>query len=628
MTNRPLPLAAFIILAVAGATAWAYWPALTGPFLFDDFSNLNALAAFNDGFSPAAWREFFLHGMAGPSGRPLSLLSFLIDDWGWPSSPWSFKYTNLCLHILNGLLLFAVAWRLVLRLYPDRAHGWFPALVLAAFWLLNPYQVSSVMYVVQRMAMLAATAVLAGLWIYLIGRQWLEQGKSASGYALVLLGYVVGAGIGVLFKENAALFVLLVGVVELCCFQSRQRRPFLLRAILILPAAAFIAGMALQWPGWAESYGGFRDFSLGERLLTQARALGYYLWRYLIPGVSYVGVFGDGFPKSTGLLSPPSTLIWLVVHGALIAAALILRRHHPLFTLGILFFYVGHLMESTVVPLELFFEHRNYLPSALLLAPILGCSLNRKVAAGALALLVVLALLLRLQAGFWGDEHRLKVVLAVENPASERAIISLAQYVQRTQGDAVALEVLEHFPGKPGIELAVNRMSLRCELGVDDEAAVAELLDSPTKYRAKGPTITTAASRLSTLVTSGKCATLGLADLDTFLDNYLEAFPRDGQGRQAYLIGRAYLEHERNNYEGFRDSVVAALREWPNRELTLGACGQLGALGHGDDACACLAEFGHVFEGNRNTDRSVLRTALGYGRELKERFRDMYGMCE
>lgn len=626
MTNRTLPLAAVALLAVVAATAWACWPALTGPFLFDDFSNLNALAAFNDGFSPAAWREFFLHGMAGPSGRPLSLLSFLIDDWGWPSSPWSFKYTNLCLHILNGLLLFAVAWRLVLRLYPDRAHGWFPALVLAAFWLLNPYQVSSVMYVVQRMAMLAATAVLAGLWIYLIGRQWLEQGRRGAGYALILCAYGVGAGVGVLFKENAALFVLLVAVVELCCFRSA--RPFLLRMILILPAGLFVLGLALQWPSMAEQYAGFRDFSLGERLLTQARAVGYYLWRYLVPGVSYVGVFGDGFAKSTTLLSPPSTLVWLIAHAALLVAAVTLRGRWPLFTLAVGFFYVGHVMESSVVPLELFFEHRNYLPSALLLAPLLGLATDRRVVAVALAVLAVFVLLLRLQAGFWGDEHRLKVVLAVENPASERAIISLAQYVLRTQGDAVALEVLEHYPGQPGIELAVNRMALRCRLGIDDESAVAELLASPAKYRAKGSTVTEAVGRLSRLVASGTCVTLELVDLERFLDNYLQAFPRDGQGRQAYHTGLAYIAHEYGNYEGFRDSLLAALREWPNRELTLGACGQLGALGHGDDACACLAEFGHAFEGNRNTDRSVLRTALGYGQGLRDRFRDMYRMCE
>ncbi|MCI5188943.1 MAG: tetratricopeptide repeat protein, partial [Candidatus Electrothrix sp. AS4_5] len=45
-------------------------------------------------------------------------------------------------------------------------------------------------------------------------------------------------------------------------------------------------------------------------------------------------------------------------------------RKHPFFTFPILFFFLNHLVESTIFPLELVFEHRNYLPSLFLFLPV------------------------------------------------------------------------------------------------------------------------------------------------------------------------------------------------------------------------------------------------------------------
>jgi tetratricopeptide (TPR) repeat protein len=45
-------------------------------------------------------------------------------------------------------------------------------------------------------------------------------------------------------------------------------------------------------------------------------------------------------------------------------------RKNPLFSFAILFFFLNHAVESTVIHLELIFEHRNYLPSLFLFLPI------------------------------------------------------------------------------------------------------------------------------------------------------------------------------------------------------------------------------------------------------------------
>ena len=93
------------LLLIAGL---CYLPGLNGGFLFDDFVNLDALGKRGPiDNAPAFWR-YITSGTADPTGRPLALLSFLIDARDWPADPAPFLRTNLLLHLLNGVLLFAL----------------------------------------------------------------------------------------------------------------------------------------------------------------------------------------------------------------------------------------------------------------------------------------------------------------------------------------------------------------------------------------------------------------------------------------------------------------------------------------------------------------------------------------
>ena len=49
----------------------------------------------------------------------------------------------------------------------------------------------------------------------------------------------------------------------------------------------------------------------------------------------------------------------------IIIAAILFSRKQPLICFCIIFFFLNHLIEGTIIPLELFFEHRNYIPSML-----------------------------------------------------------------------------------------------------------------------------------------------------------------------------------------------------------------------------------------------------------------------
>ena len=56
----------------------------------------------------------------------------------------------------------------------------------------------------------------------------------------------------------------------------------------------------------------------------------------------------------------------------MVVLAIRLIKKQPLFSFALLFFFLNHLVESTIFPLELVFEHRNYIPSFFLFLPVAG----------------------------------------------------------------------------------------------------------------------------------------------------------------------------------------------------------------------------------------------------------------
>ena len=391
-----------LLAAIIAASFFTLWPVLTGPFLFDDYSNLDALRFMGGDVTAEGLRAYLTEKTAGPTGRPLSMMSFLINDLYWPSDAKPFKYTNVLIHILNGLILtwliLIIAKHQFLRLDPRLQ---IVAILIGGFWLLNPYHISSVAYVIQRMALLSTLCVLSGLVLYIKGRTYIEQGRFKKGYTVVWTGYAVGAGIGVLFKENAIVFVFLTPILEIALFgrYGKAKKPLLLTLTLAVPGL-FLLLVLSSYVFSQDAYIWYRDFTLVERLLSQSRALGYYLWRYIIPGVGYTGVYTDGFEKSVSLFEPISTLVWFLVHALILIGSACLRRKWPLLFLGVWFFYAAHSIESSVIPLELFYEHRSYLPSALLMLGFFHIAKNKYFIPIALVVIVLSASLQYLRATF------------------------------------------------------------------------------------------------------------------------------------------------------------------------------------------------------------------------------------
>jgi hypothetical protein len=420
-----------------------YSPGLGGGYVFDDFSNIidNIPLHVTDS---ATWGDWLSAMFSSPSSefqRPLAMLSFAINHVLTGLDPYWMKVTNLGIHLVNAWLVFGLV-RCVLRVSDIHActsdgirRNWI-ALWVAATWALNPINLMAVLFVVQRMESLCHTFVFAGLWLYTAGRaQLLATGR---GWMMALAGLLGGTALGVMVKESAALLPLYALVLELTLLgfatHRRARDARLLKVfagVLVIPAVIGLGWLLPNVLGGA--YAG-RDFTLGERLLTESRVLVDYLHWTLLPDLGRLSLYHDDYSVSRGLVAPPSTLLSLLLLAGLFAVALWLRKRRPLMALGLLWFFAAHLLTATVVPLELMFEHRNYFASlglflalgdGLLSAP--GQRWQRAGIAAAILLVALYAGLTSIRVREWRDPMQFSLIEASKHPESPRATYDLAR---------------------------------------------------------------------------------------------------------------------------------------------------------------------------------------------------------
>lgn len=453
------PTLLFCILAV---TAACYLPGLTGHFIFDDGVNIriNPFLKIDSLDFSTLWQAASSGGYS-PLSRPLSMASFAVNYYVAGMDAYYFKLVNLGIHLLNGVVVFALS-RLLLGLHlrmrgaaDDNAASWV-AIAVAALWLLHPFNLTGVLYVVQRMTSLAALFTLAGLALYLHGRKNLLDGNR-SGFFAIGAAIFVFTPLAALCKENGVLLPLLIFVTEVTLLRwsaPDQGYRRMLAAIVGLPIAVLLLfGLFYVMKNPDLILGGYawRDFSLTERLMTEARVLWFYLNMIVLPGMGEMGLHHDDILISRSLFSPWATLPAIAGLLLLAAGAFALRNRQPLLAFGIAFFFTGHALESTIIPLELAFEHRNYLPMFGILLPLAYYALDARVhlssvrvRRAAFAMLVILfGGLTASRAHQWGDTFQMRLLEVERHPHSVRAHTDLAALYDHlpptSQEDAVDL---------------------------------------------------------------------------------------------------------------------------------------------------------------------------------------------
>ena len=465
----------WLLFAAFVLTIAVYWPGLSGGFLFDDYPNI----VDNSGVQPqdASFSSLVGAALSSPSSefkRPLASLSFAANYLTTGIDPYWMKLTNLAIHLFNGLLVFLLT-RVLLRSVFAGAHpvhnaatgsraecavtkaqvGMVAALV-AAGWLLLPINLTGVLYVVQRMESMANLFVLLGLLGYVAGRRRMlgltttpagstdapKRGSVSadiSGLLLCIASITIPTMLGLLAKETAVMLPLYAGLIEWMVFRLKmsagtwdRRLLTVFLAVLVVP---MLLGLAWLLPQVASpGYWSTRDFTLGTRLLSEARIVVDYIAWTLLPTPGALSFYHDDFQISTGLLTPWTTLTSIALLVVLTALMLWLRSRRPLAALGIAFFLGCQLLTGTILPLELIYEHRNYFASfglLLTIVPLLAVSRTSPFALPRHVLLAGLLLcwtaLTAFTAYVWGNPLQLAEDLATRAPQSPRAQYELGR---------------------------------------------------------------------------------------------------------------------------------------------------------------------------------------------------------
>ena len=356
--------------------------------------------------------------------------------------------------------------------------------------------------------------------------------------------------------------------------------------MLIVPSVLLFGWLLSKLPAMHADLAS-RPWTVAQRLLTEPRVLVDYLQLLAVPRVLSTGLYNDAYVASTGLASPASTWLAIVFVLGLIAAAFALRRRAPVFACALLFFFAGHLIESTVLALELYFEHRNYLPALLLGWPIGRALMRWKIPAAARIALVVLlfggfATITWQRASLWARQDQMAALWARTNPASSRAQATAAIFEMRGGRPDLAVARLQPLSERnpADLQVAVNLADARCAvrgLTHHDVDAVAFALRTATA----GDALMHAwlADALDIARTRG-CRGLNLEAFDTWLaaaraNPRFAALPR--QQELHSIAGELALT--RGQPDAARMEFDRALDAWPTPQAALQQAALLASAG-------------------------------------------------
>lgn len=553
------------LVAIIVVTAAVYLPGLDGGLIFDDRPNLEPVTQWLNGEISAS--QVVFGNASGPLGRPVAMASFVFNIVIGGDSIMALKVGNLLLHLLTGVFLYFLLRALIARdRHLAQHNSWIP-LALTAVWLLHPMMVGTVLYVVQRMAILSTLFVIAALLAFVHARVRIEAGKSLTGSALLFIGVPMLTILAALSKENGLLAPLLCGVIEWVYFVPKKahRRPLPARLFaqifIALPMAAALVLVVLQ-PGFLLDGYANRQFGLLERVLTQSRVLFDYAGNLILPSGPKLSPLRDDYQVSSTLFSPMTTFFstvgWLILTGMAVG----LRKQVQGFTAGLGIYLIGHSMESTVFPLLLYFEHRNYLPSlgiflasASLLA-MLGNFARQKMEnprivlqVGIAGLLVTLTAATFARASVWSSSESLVRQALVNYPNSVHLLTELQRiHMTKSNPDVASARQLSFklmnrdLPTTRLIGM-LNLMRIDCLVdGKTNTDLVARAFE--TKPETLEPDLFTIIDALATVVREEPCANLSPKRMGDGISSMLEqsSFPSNNHlvWRLRFLAGQLY----------------------------------------------------------------------------------------
>ena len=430
------------------AVVIVYMPGLTGGFIYDDYFNILQNKAITDSqLNSQGILLAMQSGMSGTLGRPISMLSFFLNYKLSGIEPLSYKLVNISIHIINTVLIYAISLRLINTIFKQskavKNHNNI-AFWIALFWAVHPLNLTAVLYVVQRMTSMAGMFTLIGILVFIHIRESINLTNREVSFRLVSI-ILIGI-IAALCKENGVLLFLLLFVIEVFIYRfefnhGQKKYPILIFFAFLFVAQLVIVIILVTNNSISFDYT-FREYTMLERLFTEAKVIWFYIGQTVIPQAHLFGLHHDDFPISNSLFEPASTLVSVLgIIGVVVGSILtVVKRKYIYVGFGFAFFLVGHILESTIFPLNLVHEHRNYIPSfgLIIIFVVFLDQLFKKISISKSSMLFIVfaglfSFVTVCRAYTWGDMNRFADKISLNHPNSinsnyEAAYIYLTSY--------------------------------------------------------------------------------------------------------------------------------------------------------------------------------------------------------
>lgn len=536
---------------------WIYHFGFSGAFYFDDFRPLGNLESVKD-FS-SVW-QYIWNETSGPLGRPISMMSFLLNVGDWPNHSNNFFRVNVFIHLINGLLVYYISYKLFRFLKPKSSYVALLALFSSFFWMILPLNISTNLIAVQRMASLSGLFVFTGVLSYLYCLDY-QQKNYKRGSFLLYGGIAVFTLLAMFSKENGILLPLFLLVLELTIFaeidSNQQGRKLRIISLSICYLAVILYLANAVWH--AEAIYTSRPYTFVERISTEPQIIVDYLRLLFVPDIYSFTPFHDNYPYNRSFFETGYSALSTILVIVLLFLSLLWRKKYKVFSFAILWFLTAHLLESTVIGLELYYEHRNYVASfAICFAVVYGIStIHGKKSQIFMSVLFVLymaglSICSLLVTKTWGNQYLAAYAWQYNQKGSMRASEHLALKLLEDGNKPDALMfVKDNAKNCPDcLNSYMQQMLIGCSMGLNSEVAYAKqyLLAYKKPLRSVAGLPNTLASLLDA-VENKQCKLLDLDTLKELNQKFLNS-PESGLnvgnhlGLYTNLYRIALLENE------------------------------------------------------------------------------------
>lgn len=343
----------FVCLLIVGA----YWNSFSTPFLFDDISSI---ASKGELYAQDVGALYQKYGM-----RVVAYLTFKFNFMLHGTDIWGYHLVNLVIHTLVCFTVFILAKTIFIAStnsedIKERDKALFFATCAAVLFAIHPLQTQAVTYIVQRITALAALFYLVSLLAYLKFR--LTESFRVKSTYLVLA--VVMALLAFSTKQNTFTLPIVIFFLELIIVRRAKSlallNPFIVSYFLLGTVAMFTIALSPELISFVDNKTReTTDFSRAQYFETQLSVIALYLKMFILPfnqQVEYIYPVADGSFKNS--------YHYIGLYAAILIAGGVLSSRLPVVSFAILFYFIAHLVESSVIPIsDVVFEHRTYLPN-------------------------------------------------------------------------------------------------------------------------------------------------------------------------------------------------------------------------------------------------------------------------